>query len=67
MCHSTYLDTYGQKESWPPQNHLALYYGEREDNGGLEVLEVARPLANDRDKWKKSSAALCATEDEEDR
>ena len=36
----TYLNTYGQKESRPPQNHLAPYCGEREDNGGLEVSGI---------------------------
>ena len=37
LCHSTLLDTYGQEESWPPQNNLALYCGERDGNGRLEV------------------------------
>ena len=34
---------------------------------GWKSWEEVRPLANDRDKWKKSSAALCATEHKEDR
>ena len=38
--YSSNLDTYGQKESWPPQNHLAPYCGKREDNGGLEVSGI---------------------------
>ena len=38
LCHSTHLETYGQKESWQPQNNLAPHWGEREGNGGLEVL-----------------------------
>ena len=29
--------------------------------------EEVRALAKDKDKWKKSTAALCATEREEDR
>ena len=34
---------------------------------GWKSWEEARALAKDRDKWRKSSAALCATEREEDR
>ena len=34
---------------------------------GWKSWEEARALSKDRDKWKKSSAALCATEREEDR
>ena len=34
---------------------------------GWKSWEKARALAKDGDKWKKSSAALCATEREEDR
>ena len=34
---------------------------------GWKSWEEARALAKDRDKWKKSSSALCATEHEEDR
>lgn len=50
LCHSTYLDTYGEKESWPPQYNLAPYCGERKGIGGLEVLGgiEARVLVNDR-------------------
>ena len=36
LFHSTYLDTYGEKESRPPQYNMAQYCGEREGNGGLE-------------------------------
>ena len=34
---------------------------------GWKSWEEVRALAKDRDKWKKSSAALCATERKEDR
>ena len=34
---------------------------------GWKSWEEARAMAKDRDKWRKSSAALCATEREEDR
>ena len=34
---------------------------------GWKSWKEARALAKDRDKWKRSSAALCATEREEDR
>ena len=33
---------------------------------GWKSWEEVRALAKDRDKWKKSSVALCATEHEED-
>ena len=34
---------------------------------GWKSWEEARAMAKDKDKWRKSSAALCATEREEDR
>ena len=34
---------------------------------GWKSWEEARAMAKDRAKWRKSSAALCATEREEDR
>ena len=34
---------------------------------GWKSWEEARALAKDRDKWKESSAAFCATECKEDR
>ena len=37
-CATELTWTYGQKESRPPQNSLVPYCGEREHNGGLEVL-----------------------------
>ena len=38
LCHNTHLDTHLQMESRPLQNNLAPYFGDREGNGGLEVL-----------------------------
>ena len=34
---------------------------------GWKSWEEVRAMAKDRDKWRKSSATLCATEREEDR
>ena len=39
----------------------------RAEQAGFRQGKNTRAVAKDRDKWKKSSAALCATERKEDR
>ena len=47
--------------------YMTVDVGRERTMADWKCWEEARALAKDRDKWRKSSAPLCATEREEDR
>ena len=57
----------GKKKVGRPKTTYRCTVEKERTVAGWKSWEEAGALAKDRDKWRKSSAALCATEREEDR
>ena len=57
----------GKKKVGRPKTTYRCTVEKERTVAGWKSWEEAGALAKDRDKWRKSSAVLCATESEEDR